>query len=213
VKSKKEKSGLNKADVLIEEAMQSLERREAASKPNPSAASEIVEQDEDNFETNGAKSREAVAKIDLKQYVEREAYLRMAADFENFRRRAVKERTDAERSGREKILRGFLEILDNLERGLVQVKEDQSSLAEGIRIILTQIDSWLKSEGLDRIESVGKNFDPLVHDALSQRESDEPVGMVIEEIKRGYSWSNRLLRPATVVVSKGPALIPDRGEK
>lgn len=196
----------------MEEALRSVEKREAQSRDDRtgSASDAIEPNDKDEvIDLDPSRSGEAVGKIDLKQYVDKEAYLRMAADFENFRKRAVKERSDAERSGREKILRGFLEILDNLERGLSQVRNDQSSLADGIRIILSQVDSWLKSEGLERIQSVGKNFDPTIHDAVSQIDSDEPAGTVVEEIKRGYSWSNRLLRPATVVVSKGPRLIPE----
>ncbi|MDB5038073.1 MAG: molecular chaperone GrpE [Bacteriovoracaceae bacterium] len=83
------------------------------------------------------------------------------------------------------------------------MKGDESPLADGIRIILSQVEIWLKSEGLERIESLGKVFDPTVHEAISQAESDQPAGIIIEEIKRGYKWSSRLLRAATVVVSAG----------
>lgn len=189
---------MKKAEALMAEALESIERREAASK------SQKIEDDELAVLGPGEnRESEPIAKIDLKQYVDKETYLRLAADFENFRNRALKERVEADRAGRERILRGFLEILDNLERGLAQAKTEPNAIVDGIRIILSQIDAWLKAEGLTRVETCGKPFDPQVHDAISQMDSDLPRGTVVEEIKRGYTWGNRLLRPATVVVSRG----------
>jgi molecular chaperone GrpE len=185
----KDKKSKSRADILIEEAVKAVEAGE-------DEAAELTSKE-------SPKEKEPVAKIDLQQYVEKEIYLRLAADFENFRKRAIKERQDAERNGRERILRGFLEILDNLERGLAQAKSEEGPLAQGMRMILSQVEVWMKSEGLDRIESEGKMFDPMIHEAISQVEDNtKPSGTILEEVKRGYRWSDRLLRPACVIVSK-----------
>jgi molecular chaperone GrpE len=140
---------------------------------------------------------------DFQKYVEKEAYLRLAADLENFRKRAIRERQEAERNGRERILRGCLEIFDNLERGLKGAKDQNDPLAEGIKMILSQVENWLKSEGLQSIATKGEIFDPAVHEAVTQIErQDLPNGSIVEEVRKGYRWSDRLLRPASVVVSK-----------
>ncbi len=194
---KTEKKKVIKAEDLIEEALRAVEQREAEAARGS---------DEVESKSGGSEGPSAVAKIDLQQYIEKEAYLRLAADFENFRKRSAKEKLDAERTGRERVLRGFLEILDNLERGLAQAKEEKGPLADGMRMILSQAEAWLRSEGLERVESVGKVFDPSVHDAISQMESSTvAAGFVTDEVKRGYTWGGRLLRPAAVVVSKGSA--------
>ena len=183
----------SKADLLIEEAVRSIEEQEAKGT-------------EDSSEEKDTKG--SIAQIDLQQYVDKEAYLRLAADFENFRRRAIKERTEAERIGKEKALRSFLEIFDNLERGLHQAKDDQGPLADGMRMILSQAETWLKQEGLERIPSVGQIFNPQVHEAVSQIENPQiPTGQIVEELKRGYQWSDRLLRPAAVIVCKNPEIV------
>jgi molecular chaperone GrpE len=181
----------SKADLLIEEAVRAVDKTEEAHE-------EIKEKE------GISKDSGAIAKIDLQQFVEKEAYLRLAADFENFRRRAVKERQDSEKAGKEKILRGFLDILDNLDRGLGQASGETSPLADGIRMVLSQVDSWLKAEGLSRIECEGRVFDPAVHEAVAQEESaSHAAGTILREVRRGYRWSDRLLRPAAVIVSKG----------
>lgn len=197
----------SKADMLIEEAVRSVEAREV----DPIDAA--IEAAGELQEKSPSKNTGEIAKIDLQQFVEKEAYLRLAADFENFRRRASKERQDAERSGKEKVLRDFLDILDNLDRAMAQVSDQTNPLVDGIRMVLSQIEQWFKGEGLTRIESLGKPFDPNVHEAVSQVETDGlPSGHVAQEVRRGYRWSDRLLRPAAVIVNRRQdAASPDQG--
>ncbi len=150
------------------------------------------------------RRRETLAKVNIQQYVEKEVYMRLAADFDNFRKRALKERSDWEKNSKEAVFRGFLEVFDNLIRGLDQAALDESPLAEGMKMVLSQAEAWLKSEGLERVVSVGEAFNPLKHEAVGQRESAEiKDGFVIEEVRRGYSWGDRLIRPASVIVSRG----------
>lgn len=184
----------SKADLLIEEAVRSIEAEEGGDKEVAPAA----EPEELPKSHSGV-----VGKIDLQQFIDKETYLRLAADFENYRRRAIKERQEAERSGREKALRTFLDILDNLDRGLSQAQGDQGPLASGIRMVMAQAEAWLKAEGLERIPTIGQMFDPAFHEAITQIEvADKPAGQIVEELKRGYRWPDRLLRPASVVTAK-----------
>ena len=187
----------SRADLLIEEAIKAVEAREdKPADPKKEISDELVEREP-------SRDSGAIAKIDLQKFIDKEAYMRLAADFENFRRRALKDRQDAEKVGREKVLRGFLEILDNLDRGIKQADMETGALADGIRMVMAQIDSWMKTEGLDRIQAFGQPFDPELHEAVAQAESEVvPNGHVMEEVRRGYRWSDRLLRPAAVVVCK-----------
>ncbi|MGA0163871.1 MAG: nucleotide exchange factor GrpE [Bdellovibrionota bacterium] len=205
------KASKSSTDDLITESLQHLDASKEAH-----LASEAISRYSENLSESGdeeafehlsdteIRRRETLAKVSLQQYVEKEVYMRLAADFDNFRKRALRERTEWEKNSKEKVFRGFLDVLDNLIRGLDQASGDSSALAEGMKMVLGQAEAWLKSEGLHRIESVGKVFNPQLHEAVGQRESDEvPEGSVIEELRRGYSWEDRLIRPASVIVSMG----------
>ncbi len=204
----------SRAEKLIEEAVRSIETREAAGESD-----EVVEHSSHRKNrTSGISkdTKESIAKIDLQQFVDKETYLRLAADFENFRKRALKERVESERVGREKVLRQFLEIFDNLERALQQAGDDSGPLASGLRMIFSQAESFLRTEGLERISTVGELFNPEMHEAVSQVEdSQKSSGMVLGELKRGYRWPDRLLRPASVMVCRnkddsGPVYIGNK---
>jgi molecular chaperone GrpE len=92
---------------------------------------------------------------------------------------------------------------------MAQVAQEQSPLADGIRMVMSQVESWLKSEGLNRVETQGLAFDPTIHEAIKQVEtSDVPAGHIVQEVRRGYRWADRLLRPAAVVVNKKPDTNP-----
>jgi molecular chaperone GrpE len=197
----KEKSGKSdsksRTDDLIDEALKNL--NVSVNQIRDDELGEVKEAS--GFEENTDSKK--VARIDPKQYVEKEAYMRLAADFDNFRKRALKERHEWERQGKEKILRGFLDVLDNLARASQQADGAKSPLADGIRMVLSQAENWLSSEGLERIKSMGEVFDPAIHEAIARvADPSEADGTIIEETRRGYRWPDRLLRPASVVVSK-----------
>lgn len=193
-----------KTDDLIQEAIESFEQESKASRAKPGEVDESMElrsvdRNPDYDVTDGKR----VARIDVKQYVEKEAFMRLAADFDNFRKRVLKERAEWERQGKERVLRGFLDILDNLRRGIQQPDSQVGPLAEGMRMVLSQAESWLQSEGLERIPSVGQMFDPTIHEAIAKVEDlSKPDGTIVEETRCGYRWGDRLLRPASVVVVK-----------
>ena len=131
--------------------------------------------------------------------------LRTAAEFENFKRRAKKEVDDAATRGREQLLKELLPALDNLERALKHASANDP-LAIGVQQTEKQLLQALEKFGVVRFSSVGKPFDPSVHDAIQQQETSEhPPGTVASEFASGYMIGQRLLRPAMVAVAKPPA--------
>ena len=132
-----------------------------------------------------------------------ERLLRSAAEFDNFKKRASKEKEDAAKFGNEKILKDFLPVLDNLERALDHAEQhDLKQVIEGVRLVQKLFETTLARHGVVGFSAVGKPFDPSLHEALMQQESDEPPNTVVSEMARGYKLHDRLVRPAAVVVAK-----------
>jgi molecular chaperone GrpE len=130
-----------------------------------------------------------------------ERLLRSAAEFENFKKRAIKEKEDQQKFGSEKLLKDFLPVMDNLERALDHA-EQHDQMVEGVRLVQKLFATTLAKYGVVGFSAVGKPFDPAFHEALMQQESDEPPGTVVSEMARGYKLNDRLARPAAVVVAK-----------
>jgi len=133
--------------------------------------------------------------------------LRLAADFENYKKRAAKEKEEWTKFANEDLIRGILPFIDNLERAVnhAQKVSDTGVLIEGVRLTLQHLLQTLNKFGLSTFESVGKPFDPTVHEAMLVVETDQhEPNQVVEEFQKGYLLNDRLLRPATVSVSKAP---------
>lgn len=131
--------------------------------------------------------------------------LRLAADFDNFRKRSRREISDAERMAREDLLRELLPVFDNLERASQHAgaTTDVQSLIDGINMVSHQFLDTLARVGVQRVGTVGCAFDPAVHEAVQQLETaDQPPGSVYAEVLAGYKFGDRLIRPAMVVVAK-----------
>lgn len=133
-------------------------------------------------------------------------YLYLYADFENFKKRSIKERSDLVKFGWESLARELLQTLDNLERALSHVPAGtDSKLEEGLNLILSQFKATLQKNGVQHIESLKKDFDPNLHEAVGQEASELPSGTVVKEHTRGYTLHGRLLRPSQVSISGGKA--------
>ena len=133
--------------------------------------------------------------------------LRLAADFENYKKRAAKEKEEWTKFANEDLIRAILPFIDNLERAVnhAQKLSDTGVLIEGVRLTLQQLLQTLNKFGLSTFESVGNPFDPTVHEAMLVVETDQhEPNQVVEEFQKGYLLNDRLLRPATVSVSKAP---------
>jgi len=132
------------------------------------------------------------------------SYLRVLADFDNFRKRQREETARLTSSAREALILKLLPIIDNFDRTLAAAEAEHSyeSLVEGVTLTLKQVREMLEREGLEPIEAVGQQFDPELHEALMRVETDEyPENTVVDEIEKGYTLNGRLLRPARVRVA------------
>jgi molecular chaperone GrpE len=139
-----------------------------------------------------------------------EKYVRAIADLDNYKKRAARERSDAIKYANEALIEKLLPIVDNFEAALAAANAPQSgganidSLKTGINMIYTQLKSFLSESGVEEIDAAGKQFDPNLHEAVSQQASDAPEGQVVQQMRKGYKYRDRLIRPAMVVVAKKP---------
>lgn len=132
-------------------------------------------------------------------------YLYLYAEFENYKKRAIKERSDAMKFGWENVARELLQVVDNLERALSHVPPGtDGNLITGLNMTLSQFRSALQKQGVQTIETKNQPFNPEFHDAVGQEPSELPSGTITQEQLKGYTMHGRLLRPASVVVSSGP---------
>ena len=145
--------------------------------------------------------------LDMSQDRARKVYeqlLRTAADHENYKKRAAREKDDVLRYGNERLVKEILPVLDSLDRALAAAAADQP-LASGIEMTRRLLEDALGRFGVKGFSAKGKPFDPRVHEALMSVASvDGPPGMVVDEQQRGFFMHDRLIRPATVVVSAAP---------
>ncbi|HEY3499327.1 MAG TPA: nucleotide exchange factor GrpE [Polyangiaceae bacterium] len=133
--------------------------------------------------------------------------LRLAADFDNFKKRSRREMSDVSKLAREDVLRDLLPVFDNLERATAHAASatDLKALTDGIGMVMRQFVDTLGKLGIERIESLGKPFDPAVHEAVQHLETaDYQPGSVALELQAGYRNADRVIRPAMVVVAKAP---------
>ena len=141
---------------------------------------------------------------DLERF--RDHALRTQADFENFRKRAAREKEDAVKYANASFLERLIPLLDNFELGLSAARAEaaNSPILSGLDMVARQLNDFLTGTGVEPVNGEGLKFDPNLHEAVAQEESATVAeGMVIRQLRRGYKLRDRLLRPATVVVSKG----------
>jgi molecular chaperone GrpE len=180
-----------------------LQEEEHDQAPEPEAADEPPQEPEpeSDSETEAESDPDPVAKAEA----QRDEYLELArrtqADFENYRKRAAKDLAAAGTRAKVGLVRDLLPVLDNLERALDSA-DSADGLAEGVRLVLSDLQGVLAREGIEAVEPAGERFDPTVHEALSTRPEDgaEP-GVVLDVVQKGYRMADTVIRPARVVVS------------
>jgi molecular chaperone GrpE len=166
--------------------------------------------------SEGAKSPEAIAetpeakaeRLERERGEAHDRMLRVAAEFENWKKRARKESEEAQARGREQLAKEILPVLDNLERALQAVTTGGTveQLGQGVKLVDKQLHGVLEKFEVKSFEALGEPFDPAKHEAIQQVEtSDHAPGAVAKVFARGYLIGSRLLRPAMVAVAKAPA--------
>ena len=190
---------MKKTNVEIE---QSQEAEESALSPEPLVPLEpatVTAAQLDELKERAAKADEHWDRL-----------LRTTADFDNFKKRAAREKQEAIKFANEGLLEKLIPVLDNFDMAFSATQNNQSeavqSLQTGISMIYQQLKRALVDIGLEEVEADGQPFDPNLHEAVSQKETaDVPEGQVVQQLRKGYKFRDRLLRPATVVVAKHPA--------
>lgn len=156
---------------------------------------------DDSDQDNGQPPTEAVG--DLQREVDhlRDRLMRTLADFDNYRKRVEREREDDRKYATVEMLREIVGVVDNLERAL-EAEGTQDDLKRGVEMILRQIEDVMRRSGVEEVQAIDREFDPAVHEAVSRVEDSEvDVPQVVEEMQRGYTVHDRLLRPAIVRVA------------
>jgi len=169
------------------------------SKQEEEEAGEVTEEPEDRDLAKMLAEREQ----EIQQLNDR--LLRLAADFENTRKRLEREKSESISYANESLLRELLPVIDNLERAVEhgESESDFQGLLDGVRMTLKGFLTVIAKFGCAPFDSIGKPFDPNYHEALMQQESpDHPEKTILQELQKGYTLNERLLRPASVVVSK-----------
>jgi len=157
---------------------------------------------------DGQSTEERIAALEREKRENWDRYLRTAADLENFRKRQRRELDDARFESKSKVLKEMLPVVDNLERAIEHATQQAgtSPIVEGVQLVLRQFMSAFERLDVTPVEAAGQPFDPNLHEAISQAESDQPPGTVVQVLQRGYRSADRLLRPALVVVAKAPTV-------
>jgi len=188
-----------KKDAEIQvEAVEPVEEPE-----NTEGTEEGVELDENGDETGAASDPLEVAEAEIAEL--KDKLLRMHAEMENLRKRTQREVAEAHKFGVEKFATALLDVVDNLERALEAEEGNEAAVREGVQLTLNSWHEMMKNFEVERIDAVGKTFDPHLHEALTQMPSDEAEGTVVAQHVAGYTLHGRLIRPAKVLVSSGPA--------
>ena len=205
-----------KAKVVAEAANKVAEAAEEEAEAESgnvetSEASETSETEEASKEGSEAQKKSLFGKKEKKNpYKEKfedmqDKYMRQLAEFENFRKRTDKEKSQMFDQGASSVLEKFLPVLDNFERGLASIPKEEvgSPFADGMNMIYKQFLKQIEDLGVTPIEAVGKEFDPNYHNAVMQIESEEyEEGIVAQELQKGYMYHDMVLRHSMVAVAK-----------
>ncbi|MGB4310173.1 MAG: nucleotide exchange factor GrpE [Candidatus Cloacimonadaceae bacterium] len=151
---------------------------------------------------------ERIAELEIEIAELKDKYIRSMAEFENFRNRSNREKADWIKLSTQKLALKVCDVLDNLERALEQVDEEakEDKLIKGFVLIEQQLRKVLESENVRKIEALGSEFDPAIHEALAHIPSDEEENIVTAVIQNGYTSHDVVIRPAKVAVSSGQAI-------
>ncbi|WP_270302054.1 nucleotide exchange factor GrpE [Baileyella intestinalis] len=182
-------SSANKASEETGDDQDAPEEEKADSQPE---GSEAPEEKADSVKTAEQQKKE-----------DDEKYMRLMAEFQNYKKRVAKEKQDIQSFANEKIITELLEVLDNFERSLEHSSDADENYVKGMEMIFQQLKTAMEKAGLKEIQALGEDFDPAVHNAVMQEESDElESGKVSKVLQKGYKLNDKVIRAAMVAVAK-----------
>lgn len=185
----------NQKEKKTQQVNKKLEKEQAEATEERSTEEEEVEEEKKEEPT----SEELLAELQNK-------YLRLSAEFDNYRKRTIREKMDLQVTAREDILSNILPVVDDFERGMDSVESatDIEAVKDGIKLIYTKFSSFLTQQGVKEIESVGKKFDTDLHEAITKIpvESKKKKGKVVDVVEKGYTLRDKVIRYAKVVIGE-----------
>jgi molecular chaperone GrpE len=195
----------NVKHIHIEDADEAEEQKTESPEAEEAAAEETAEGEDTAAEEGTQEEAEAgedkAAEEKKAEEQESERYMRLMAEFQNFKRRAAREKSDIHAYANEKIIGELLPVLDNFERALDTKSEDVEGYAKGMELIFTQLKTALEHAGLEEIPALGEEFDPNVHNAVMTEDSDEHEDNHISKVlQKGYKLNDKVIRPSMVAV-------------
>lgn len=200
---KENQENLNEEEMLNEETVQQENTNSDASENQEETASEGTEKKQE--EDDSVEAQLAKAKAQVEEY--KDKYLRQLAEFDNYRRRVIKEKADLIKNGGEKVISAILPILDDFDRAnetLGKMGEGASAEKKGVELIIEKFVKILKQQGLEKMDVVGKPFDVDFHEAVAMvpGQPDELKGKVIDCVLAGYMLNDKVIRHAKVAIAQ-----------
>ena len=192
----------SKKQQNIEQEEKKQQQKTEENKEKVAEKQEVKKEDNTQAEQQQAQEDDCEKKLAESQ----EKYIRLAAEYDNYRKRTMKEKMDLIKSGGEDVLVNILPVIDNFERALKAIDEsnDVEAVKEGIHLIYKDFIEYLKQRGVTEIETVGQKFDTDLHEAVAQMpaQSEEQKGNVIDVVQKGYKLNDKVIRFAKVVVAQ-----------
>ena len=211
-KQAEEAKAADAAEEQAEEAKAAEEKADAqaAEEPKEEADAEAKAEDAESKEEGKEEPEDAEAadkaeekKAEEEAAQESERYMRLMAEFQNYKRRAAKEKTDTLQYANEKIVADILPVLDNFERALSTETDDIEGYAKGMQLIFEQLYKALENAGLEEIKAMDEDFDPNVHNAvMTDNVEDKDDGKITKVLQKGYKLRDKVVRPSMVAVNK-----------
>ncbi len=164
---------------------------------------EAVVEEVEIGENEELKEENVIATLEKERDDAKDKYLRLIAEFENFRRRNAQERISWIKNANEQLLLKICDVMDDFERALKVDSEKDNSFYKGVESIYSKLEKVIKSEGVTKIEAEDKEFNPMYHEAIAYTPSDEEKDKIIAVIQNGYIMNDKIIRAAKVAVSSG----------
>ncbi|MEK7254154.1 MAG: nucleotide exchange factor GrpE [Bacteroidota bacterium] len=186
------------------------ERHEESMNENPNGNAENLQNGDSTAESGNGQTPEAEASSqqveEFRKQVDelKDKYMRLYAEFENFKKRSIREKIDWMKSAAQDTLTALLPVLDDFDRAKKFGEANNGGLSEGMELVYQKLYSTLKNRGLEPMESTGQPFDPELHDAITEipAPTEDLKGKVLDTIEKGYRLNDKIIRHAKVVVGK-----------
>ncbi len=172
---------------------------------NSNSPPEQSAQEQSATGTPGDATPSPIAELEKKLKEAEQKHVYLYAEFENFKKRALREQQETIKFGWKNVAANLLEVLDNFERALTFAKpEGDPDLVSGLKMVSQQFKSVLEKQGVTEIQTADQAFNPELHEAVGQIPSEKAAGIIVQEQQKGYTLHGRLLRPSRVLISTGP---------